>query len=393
MASPIHPEYLFTAPFSYQPSFPYIASQRKGSIAVECRTASNLYTVGNFYCSDNPTPPGGGHLGFCIPAYPVDPDNQSCTSSHLTPWHPVQPPNDFTRPPIYQRPCSGSQAPVVHSPFTPESPTMQQLAVKYPIEIGREPSNCFQFGYPLQVLPGDINGSNSCAMSVEIKELKRVWKEGVGIKRRQKRIEDRHYNYCIKGTAQKNAEEENIRRAWQINHPDMVQASIDEVSKQNEDNFGQKDLPKAPPSTPMDFDDLMSADQLDKLITALEEFEQIELLASPEATPTPTKLLLKNKIEDSPVTTIPSLHRPLRFSPFLKSAKARTSLLPTKEMPILKYKASSASLTKTVPSLRPPKTIARSSKPVTQPVPSNLARASVSRNLKLKKGQLYQSTR
>lgn len=163
----------------------------------------------------------------------------------------------------------------------------------------------------------------------------------------------------------------------------MVHASIDEVSKQNEDNFGQKDLSKAPPSTPMDFDDLMSADQLDELITALEAFQKIELLASPEATPTPTKLWLRNKIEDGPLKTIPSLHRPLRFYPFLKSAKARTSLLPTKEMPILKYKASLASLTKTVPSLRPPKTIARSSKPVTQPVPFNIAGAGVSRNMKI----------
>jgi hypothetical protein len=211
--------------------------------------------------------------------------------------------------------------------------------------------------------------------------------------------------------AHSNVEIEETGQTWNKANLNLVQPSVDEISEQQEDNFGQEDISKTPPSSPPGLGDLDFTDRLDKLIAELEGFQKIVLLPSPEATPTPTKLSLKtkvddspikstptptklslrNKVDDSPTRTTPSPHRPLRFSPPLKSAKTRTSLLPAKEIPTLRRKANPAAATKRVSSLRPPKTIARSSKPVTQPVPFKLAGESVSRKLKFKRGQRYQS--
>lgn len=408
--NPIRPEYLVTAPLSYQPSLPYAAPPTNCLMPMAYRTCGDLPTVGGFDWSDNFTAPGGVHLGLPLSTYPFGYGKQTWTSSHISPWYPFQPANDVPRSPIYQGSCSGSQGPTFLGQVAPASAPTQHLAVKCPIDAGYKPSSCFQFGHTVHVRPSVINWSNNRAVSAEIKKLKRVWKEGVGIKR-QKRIKNRNYSYCTNGMGNSNVEIEETGQTWNKANLNLVQPSVDKISEQHEDNFGQEDISKTRLSSPPGLGDLEFTDRLDKLIAELEEFQKIVLLPSPEATPTPTKLSLKTKVDDSPIKstptptklslrnkvddshtkTTPSPHRPLRFSPPLKSAKTRTSLLPAKEIPTLRRKANSAAATRRVSSLRPPKTIARSSKLVTQPVPFKVAGESVSRNLKLKGGQRYQS--
>jgi hypothetical protein len=371
------PDYLPMGSLGCIPPFPCLAPPIRASIATGGQIYNNFATVGSVSRPDIITAPGGLPLGFPISSYPVDAECQTSLEANSSPWSPA--PGGFQKATICHGNYSGNQTPT-HQRWVPLVPLSgQQLAIKYPIDADYRSSYYFQFGHTLQPPQKIIDWGDSCAVATEIHKLKQAWREGVGVKRRHRK--SKKQTFYKRGTGQWVADQERDRVVWTGESLDSkVQATTAGPAREYEDNFNKTHTTTSPTSS-------RSNDSVEELIAALEQLEKNKLLLSPEVTLTSTKSPTNNNSDRNPPNPIKERPQPLRFSTELKAVKIRTSVLAaSKETPSLKGKTSSTSLSKVV-SLRPPKAIARSSKPVTQPVPFNLVGSAISRKLKLKREQ------
>ena len=377
-----HQDYLPMGSLGCLTPSPCIASPIGSSMAAGGQTYNNFSAIGSISCPNIITAPGGLPIGFPIFPYPVDAGRQTSLGTSSSPWYPA--PGDFQNATIYHGNYSGNQMPILHS-WVPSVPIpVQQLATKYPIDAGYRTPYSFPFGHTLQLSRTVMDWSDSHAVSMEIDKLKQAWREGVGMKRRHRKNQKQTYHES--GTGRWAADQDCDRPVWTGGSLDFkVQATPAGPAREYEYNFNKTNTANSPATS------CMSSDSINELITELKQLEKNELLLSPEVTPTRMNPRTNNNSDKSPPKPTKEGLQPLRFGSELKVAKTRTSVLPApKETPTMKTETSSTRLSK-VASLRPPKAIARSSKPVTQPVPFNLVGDAMSRKLKLKREQQHQN--
>lgn len=277
------------------------------------------------------------------------------------------------------------------------SMTGQQLVAGYHSAVDHRRRQPFKFGHYLQPFQGIIDCGDSRAIDAEVRKLKEVWRVGVGIKKRHRNDrKDKKEEHSQDEITQIPSGKEPRRslcteEPLSVNSETPAGGIVHERMREEKFGLGQ-DTPIKSSAIPSSFRNSIITDSLDEVIKALEEFERIELLPSPEVTPVRTESTSKNTTDKKPTMTGKVEHPPLVFGPEYKKRESPASRLPIpKETPNLKSKASSSSITKGVTSLRPPRTISKSSKPVTQPIPFKLVGETVSRKLRLKREQRRQS--
>jgi hypothetical protein len=404
------------------PNFPYHSSPIWHPIATEYQTYTDLpANFGNprdFNCG---TAYRGLEPSFQMPPYSVGTVYQTCLGPNTTPYATA---NDYQNPTMHCQYYSRNQVPAFHGlpPFA-TLPSYQQ-AVSYQVGTDSIRQNPINFGQIYQPCHATIDWGDSRAISMEIKKLKDAWREGVGIKKKYKGSKNQG---CCESNQMHGASKQKLERpvfndaGFRIKSEEMPCDS----GKEYGDNFGRKSTINSNSSTiPLSFNGSNDTDKLDDGMTTLEEFEKLELLPSPKETPTHKMATTKTNFDHSPVnlaneefhllelssgynTVRQPASGPLAFEELELKCKSSSAVLSkgaacfrpttpglsTFETNAMKGKKSSRSRCNGVASLRPPKPIAKSSKPVTQPVPFNLVGETVARKLKLKGEKRRQSIR
>lgn len=378
------PECSSVGPLNYLSTLSYFSPSITYPITAGSQGCGDLPVIGNPYSLGRFAFQDGLHLGLSTPPFPAEAGYQA----YLGPYPPLcyPAPDDFHNPSVYHGNYIGNQAPTTYNwvPYAPIS--VQEVAPRYQTDVEFRRQNALTFSHALQPFRRDIDWGDTHAIATEIKKLKQEWREGIGIRRyrRDKRTE----SYESRAREWTATQEENT--------PVSIEGTLDGEAKdttkgftsEQGDNFNHESS-DASSAISSEFNESIATDQLDEAILAREEFEQIEIVPSPDVTPTQTNPIAKNKVDKSQAKTTRDEHQPLKFGFKSKAVKSPASESPTlSDTPKPK---SSTSPTKAVASLRPPKIITRSSKPVTQPVPFNLVGNAVSRKLKLQRDKRLQS--
>ena len=417
-------------------------------------------TTGHQICSCLPTnfgnPSGLNHdtthrglqSHFAMPPFPVSAGYQTCLGPNVTRY---TAPNDCQNQAMHPQYYTGNQVPFLHSQSPFATPSSLQLAANCQAAADSIHQNPVSFGHNTQPCRVNIDWEDSHAVSMEIRKLKEAWREGVGIKKYRR---SKKPGYCETSRMHSASGEGPDRLVF--NGEDFgskAEAMVCDPAKEYEDSFnGESSSSNSFSISPM-LNDSIVTDKHDD-VTTLEELEKLELLLSPDVTPTWEKPATKTRRQQSPVNVAnekyhlpdlspiynkvkPPISRPLALEEGSKlkrmtsstchmkgvaslcpvasqlptsketpTSKRRTSSvnlfngvaslrpatpgLPILETPAVKGGGSSTSLYPGVISLRPPKPIAKSSKPVTQPVPFNLVGETVAQKLKLQREQRRQ---
>lgn len=388
-------EYQSVGSLGCLPLFPYFPGFVGFSTATGPRTHSDfIANTGDRSHADHLTAYRGRYAGYPIVPYSSDIELQT----YFGPYPPTcyLAPNDGQKPTIYHgnyiltQDTLNDWAPLASWPG-------QQLPARYHTAVRPRHPQAFEFGHSLQLFRGFVDCGDSHDLDLEMKKLKEVWRVGVGIKRKRRKdkkekkeeqSQDETTHILINRASDRLAcTEESLG----VNSETLAGGLVLEKMCEKMFNLDQDTSAKSS-DIPSGFKSSIITDQLDEVIEALEEFETIDLLPSPEVTPVRTKPISKHTSDKEAMMATKVEHPPLIFGPEYRTRESPASRLSTlKENPKLKCKTALTSITKGVTSLRPPKAITRSSKPVTQPAPFNLVGETVSRKLRLKREQRRQS--
>jgi hypothetical protein len=396
-------DYQYADPPSSLTSFPYFSQQPLGCSATTGHQANSNVAV-------SPETFGGDHVtvhgGLIYPAYPTWPSSSYTGYRTFVGYDPTgyQAPDKYQNVTGYGGIYGGNQITSFHSlaPFayTP----VQQLPANFGAGVDFNRQNSFEYGHEHQPLGAvasknyysttHIDWGDANAVAAEIEKLKEAWREGTGMKKQRKSRKGERYqnNPNLSQAHQSRAGATCTEECLAANHEEALGEGP--VLSRDVGGCFEQEVSKEWCMISSQMKDFIISDKLEEEIEALEEFERIELPLSPDETPADTKSIAKNVPDNKSTRKSKGDHSPRTFDPVIKATRpAVSAMLALKKSPtvISKLTTTSTSLTKGLASLRPPKAIAKSSKPTTQPVPFNLIGEVVSRDLKLKREERHKS--
>lgn len=396
-------DYQYVDPPSCLTSSPCFSQQPLGSSAitghqVDTNVAISLETLG----SDHITV----HGGPIYPAYSTWPSSSYTGYRTFVGYNPTgyQAPVKYQNVTGYGGIYGGHQSTSFYSLAPFANTPVQQLSANFRTGFDFNLQNSFEYGHEHQSLSAvasknyytttHIDWGDANAVTAEIKKLKEAWREGTGLKKQRKsrRGEQYQHNPNLSQVYQSRARATCTEESVAANHEEPLVEGP--VLSRDVGGCLDQEVSKGWSMISSQMTDFIISDHLEEEIEAMEEFERIELPLSRDETRGDTKSIAKN-VPDKKSARIPKGdHSPRSLQPVTKAAKpAVSALLVLKETPtvISKLTTTSTSLTKGLASLRPPKVIAKSSKPTTRPVPFNLTGDVVTRDLKLKREKRHRS--
>ena len=451
LSQAIPTNYLSTRSLRLLPSFPYSNSPICLPMGTGNHTCGNLpFNLGSPDHFNRGSIHAGPQTCFSTPSYPVSTRYQTYLEPGTTLY---TTPNDYQNSTMHHQYNNENLQPSLYDQFPLATLPSWQLEANCQAGADFMITPPFNFGYNIQRRCLTLDWGDSRAVSMEIRKLKEAWREGVGLKKKYrcgKKLGCYEGSREHSATGQLDRLGVNDTE-FSVKARSMV---CDPVKEHEDNFNGESSTNSNSSSILSSLNGPSLADENEDVLTEREEFEKLEPLPSPKMTPTqktPAMTRFEGSPVNDANEKYHLLHLshiyntekaptsgPLPFEEGSPSKHKRSSTgfvkrvaslypiasrLPTsKEIPTSKCKESSTNFSKGVSglysanpclplvgtpakkgqtqsstcsckglaSLRPPKPITRSSKPVTRPVPFNLVGETVARKLRSRREQRSQ---